>query len=765
MVRSLTLLRNVGKFDNVSTGAGLPFARLTVIYAENGRGKTTISAILKSLGSGNAALIGERKRLGAANDPNIVIDVDGGPRAVFDQGAWSRTAPEIAVFDDAFVAENVCSGIEVAASHRQNLHELIVGAQGLALSAALQQQVQRIEAHNAELRARGDVIPAARRGALTIDAFCALADIPGLPAQIEAAERRLAAGRNSARVAAAQSFEALRLPAINIQALEGALSAGLPDVQGAAVARVQAHLARLGRTGEPWVVEGLRLEKHLELDGSHDCPFCEQDLANSPIIAHYPAYFSQAYAQLKERTAGLAGNFAAAHSRDVQAAFERSVREAVERRGFWAAYAEVPEIRIDTAEIGILWRTAREAVQALLDAKRAAPLDSIMIPYEVRQAADAYEARRSALEIDSAGLLGVNNALALVKEQAREANVGTLQADLERLKAVQARHDPAIAPLCDAYLQEKRAKAATEDARTQARAALDAHRGQAFPTYGATINNYLARLNAEFRVGPVDAVNNRGGSSANYTLLIDGNPVPLTADGANPCFRNTLSAGDRNTLALAFFLASLEVGGNRAAKVVVIDDPMTSLDEHRTRATLQEIDELSRAVVGTVVLSHSKPFLAAVWDQCQQVAKAAIELRRQGSGSTLVTWNVSDATVTEHDRRYAAAEAFLVNQGDATATRRVAESLRPMLEASLRVTHAPAFPPGTLLGPFLNVCQQRIGTAAEIMSAADTSELEQLKNFGNRYHHHTNPAWATELINDQELTNFTRRTLRFIKGR
>jgi wobble nucleotide-excising tRNase len=35
-----------GRFDNVG-GALLPFSRLTVIYAENGRGKTTLAAILR----------------------------------------------------------------------------------------------------------------------------------------------------------------------------------------------------------------------------------------------------------------------------------------------------------------------------------------------------------------------------------------------------------------------------------------------------------------------------------------------------------------------------------------------------------------------------------------------------------------------------------------------------------------------------------------------------------------------------------------------
>jgi len=64
---------------------------------------------------------------------------------------------------------------DVGATHRQNLHELIVGAQGIALTRALQAEVDRIEVHNGELRDRENAIPGRARGNLSVDAFCALA--------------------------------------------------------------------------------------------------------------------------------------------------------------------------------------------------------------------------------------------------------------------------------------------------------------------------------------------------------------------------------------------------------------------------------------------------------------------------------------------------------------------------------------------------------------------------------------------------------------
>jgi hypothetical protein len=157
--------------------------------------KTTIATVLRSLSTGEPDLINERKRLGAQHPPHIVLTVSGTP-VIFQNGAWSAPLGRIAVFDDAFVAANICSGIEIETVHRQNLHELILGAQGVSLNATLQRHVSRIETHNRDLRTKQDTIPAAARGALTVDAFCALAADPAIDAKIQQAERNLSAAKS-----------------------------------------------------------------------------------------------------------------------------------------------------------------------------------------------------------------------------------------------------------------------------------------------------------------------------------------------------------------------------------------------------------------------------------------------------------------------------------------------------------------------------------------------------------------------------------------
>ena len=75
-------------------------------------------AIHKSASTADPAGVLERRRLGAANPPNIVLTL-AGANHTFQNGAWNAPTPDIVVFDDAFVSANVCSGIEVEAGHRQ----------------------------------------------------------------------------------------------------------------------------------------------------------------------------------------------------------------------------------------------------------------------------------------------------------------------------------------------------------------------------------------------------------------------------------------------------------------------------------------------------------------------------------------------------------------------------------------------------------------------------------------------------------------------
>ncbi len=766
MINRLQLLRNVGQFDSVTAGVDIPLARLTLVYSENGRGKTTLAAVLRSLATGDPLPIAERRRLAAQYPPHVVLECSGGPPpAVFENNAWNRTLPNLVVFDDTFIDQNVHSGLAVQAHHRQNLHELILGTQAVTLSRQLQQLVESIENHNRELRAKERAVPTADRGPFSVDDFCALPPRPEIDQAIQEAERAVAAAREQDTIRTTPLFESLSLPEFDLPSIERVLQRDLQALDSATLARVQEHVAKLGEGGESWVAEGMRrITQGNGRAATRSCPFCAQDLQGSPVLHHYRAYFSDAYAALRRTVSDTIGTVNRAHGGDVSAGFERAVRIAVERRQFWSRFCQVPEFTLDTAAIVRDWRTALGAVVAQLTAKQAAPLERVEVSRETQAFVSTYQAHREAITAISQRLQEANHLIGVSKERAATASSQLLAGDLARLRAIKARHEPATAALCEEYLQEHAAKKETEQQRDQVKVSLEEHRTRVFPTYQTAINLYLQRFNAGFRLDSVTFANTRGGPTCTYNVLINNTPVPIgTAETAQPApsFRSTLSSGDRNTLALAFFFASLDQNARLANEVVVIDDPISSLDEYRALVTVHEIRRLAERAAQVIVLSHNKPFLCRLWEGPDSTVRATIEVIREGAGSTLRPWDVAHDSRTEHDRRHATMRAFL--ESGAEDMREVAKSIRPHLEASLRVAYPQWFPPGTLVGPFLNLCRQRHGTPEQILERSATQELDEIVEYANRFHHVTNPAWETEAINDGELRGFIQRTLRFVQ--
>ena len=188
---------------------------------------------------------------------------------------------------------------------------------------------------------------------------------------------------------------------------------------------------------------------------------------------------------------------------------------------------------------------------------------------------------------------------------------------------------------------------------------------------------------------------------------------------------------------------------------------MTSLDEHRTQATIEKLKTLRKSVKQMIVLSHRKSFLCALWEGLHTNNRSAMRILRADIGSKLSVWEVRNDSFTDHDKRYKLVSDYIQDSNPDTE-RNVAEALRPILESFIRVAYPLSFHPGDTLGPFINKCKQQQGSENEILSPLDITELEALLNYANSFHHDTNAAYKTTVINDIELVNFAKRTFSFI---
>ena len=578
----------------------------------------------------------------------------------------------------------------------------------------------------------------------------------------------MAAAKSADAIRQGSVFQPFALPDFDIDKIDQVLKCSLTDLETAAVKRVHDHIARLGAEGEAWIANGMtRIATASKNKEDEQCPFCAQELAGSNLITHYRAYFSQEYQNLKTNIQKTGIGIRDAHTGDIRSAFERDIRIAVQSREFWKDFTKptkLPEIKIDTAAIAQEWSEVRESVLQQLRAKAAAPLESVVLKPDTHKAIMRYRNRIAEAATLSTKLANTNNQLNNIKERADACDLAALTYDLAELRAQKARFDSNVVPRCKAYLAEKKAKIVTEACREESRAALDRYRNQIFLDYETTINHYLHQFGASFRLGNIGSSDSRWGSSVPYHLVINERTVNVSAK-KGPSFRNTLSAGDRNTLALAFFFASLDQDPDLANKIVVIDDAMTSLDEHRMQQSCADIMRMAGKVQQIIILSHSKPFLCNLWEKARHnnTEKKALQINRAGNVSRIAEWDILNDSVSQHDRNHELVREYLKNSDD-KKKHQVAQALRPLLEGYMRVAFPEHFPPGTLLGPFIGQCRQQLGKTDEILSEEDIEKLKSLCDYANQFHH-ANHAAAQNTVNGTELSDFAKRTLHFISRR
>ena len=744
----------------MSGAANVDLKRLNLVYAENGRGKTTLSAILRSLMTGEPVHINERRSIGSQSDPHVVLICEGNQTVQFQNGSWSRSIPEIVIYDDVFVANNVCSGLMVDPSHRQNLHELIIGEQGVNLNQQVNDYIEQIETHNRELQRLSSLIPEDSRNGYSVDEYCSLPNEDDIEFKVKTAERDLLAAQNAMEISSAALFAPIQLPEFIQSAYSSLLDSSLDTLDSTALQLVKDHFSKYSHSPERWISQGMELLQSIPEDRIDNiCPFCSQPLDDSIILQHYRAYFGTEYKQLITTVGESVTHLNTQYGENKLIAFERAIRAYNENRQYWSKFTDIPEIMINSESVIQSWKNLREMIHSKLMIKQSSLLDIVSFTDDELVLFSDYEANRNRIVDHNLQVTQINEEISTIKQRTERADTSPLNRNLNRLKAIRTRYSPEFSQGCDNYLQEKTNKLRTEGLRDTARINLQNYRNSVFPRFETAVNEYLQVFNAGFRLRNVTPANIRAGSTCNYGVLINNTPVSITSEPGSQAFHNTLSSGDRNSLALAFSFATLRDDPNLGNKIIIIDDPVSTLDEHRALSTAQEIRRLANQAKQVIVLSHSKSFLCSIWTGADRNNSASLQIIRDGSNSTITDWNVDNDSYTEHDRLFRLLDAY--NNGENVNTRDVALAIRPFLEGYLRVRCPKFFVPGTLLGNFIQHCRQKIGTIDQILNEQMISELDSIKEYANRFHHETNRQWQTAVINDGELSSYVTRTMGF----
>lgn len=755
MLQRIVAIKNVGRLRNCAAAGDVTFRRATLLYAENGRGKTTLCAVLRSLFTNNPDLVLGRTSLGSAAAPEVHLIFSGGQHT-FRNGAWSAPYPDVAVFDATYISENVFAGEVVATEHRRNLYRVIIGAQGVAFANRVNELDADVRAKTTEIRDTRAALQRHLAERMTVETFQALPVDGVIDARIEATLQEQQAAQQVTELLRRTSPSPVGVPAFPT-AFAAMLAKTLPDISATAERMVAEHIAKhaLGEGGERWLSEGLR--------HTHDnCPFCGQALDCVALIEAYRGFFSQAYLGLRGEVDELRRAVDAALAERVAASVEQRVIQNTNDVQFWSAYCQLESPILEQAgRVGDVFAELRNAAQSLLNRKIAAPLDAVAPDDRYTLALQSFEELCASLATYNAAVAAADAIIQGKKRATQAADLTVITARLSTLRAQKARHTPEVIALCDGEVGLQREKTRLEEEKGRVRAQLDAHTAQVIALYGSSINRYLERINAGFRItAPVHTY--RGGTpSTSYQIVINQTAIDLgDADtpASRPSFGNTLSSGDKSTLALAFFLAQLEQDVGRAQKIIVFDDPFTSLDAFRRSHTVHQVYRCVADSAQVIVLSHDANFLKALWDRLAPADRKTLQMARIGEeNTTIVEWDIEQAVQARFKADIDALLRFYsLNEG---SSREIIQKIRPVLEGYCRNLYPTQFGEDTM-GEIVGKIR---ATGAGHPLAAVGDELDELNVFCRRYHHGENPATAAmEPIDEAELLGYVSQTLKLV---
>ncbi len=305
ILTAIKLIENIGRFSTAKPLPGVRLAKCTLVFGENGWGKSTLADILRSPTTRNPDIIRGRATLGGGSAQNAVF-MFGTSAAIFQRGAWTGYHAKIAVYDSTFTNDNIFSGDQVSPDHLRNQYGPVVGEDGVRRVRRLVELDDENRARNNEMKAVEAEITRIMQGvapaALQLQSFLRLANDPAIDHLIDAKLDELGRAQRARELKAAGLPETLPVPR-ELDVFRRLLMQGLDDIGDAAIVAVRRHIALHhfsggdgGLSHESWLEAGIAFA-----DGAR-CPFCGQELIERTLVSAYKAFFGEAYRALAEET-------------------------------------------------------------------------------------------------------------------------------------------------------------------------------------------------------------------------------------------------------------------------------------------------------------------------------------------------------------------------------------------------------------------------------------------------------------------------------
>ncbi len=713
MISKIHNVRGVGRFRNFESKQGIDLEKLTLIYSDNGKGKSTLADILRSLAEKDASSLLGRHTVGAA-DQFVKLDTDNGLRC-FHNGRWMSGTDDILIFDEIFVTENIYMGQTVGLEHRRNLLPIIIGdvqKRGVIQEEQLKESIKSSNKSISDVRKRIEAIVQTSGiesvPSITFKQFIALSPVADVDTKIENKQVQVDRISDSDRIRSESKFQSIEVPNLPSDDLRRVLRQSLSDVAGDAKVALESHIdAFSGNNMEGWIKDGT----HFESESGDTCPFCGQSLGGSDLISHYQAVFDKTYQDFDSEVSTFVTRYI--NVKEWVSEIKNALETNRVRVTFWAehlANIEIPALELDVVE-SILQNTESEMI-AVLNAKQSALFKPVELSPGLEAAFARWNTAAEKIREYSSVVQALNRSIDELRVESESGNLIQEKQELVELRYTKLRYSKDVSNDCVTHEEQSNALSDLNDDLSKQQEANSKAIRETFETYGTSLNKYLSEFGAGFNIVELKQTRIGGQMRADYMIALSGEKIALgneKTDVSKRSFKNVLSEGDKRTLALGFFLSKLDLLEDSSDKVIVFDDPVTSLDENRQLYTSEIIGKISIDADQVIVLSHRPEFLYKVWDHFGNGAKYAVpckllEIRHKerevDSSEIVVDWDIRASVRSAHASNLRRVLDFM--QGSYTyEPNYIAMLLRPIMETHFKACYPEDFSGDMNLGSFL----------------------------------------------------------------
>lgn len=767
MLEKVICIDNVGVIKKGAPNA-VDLQKTTLVYADNARGKSTLSSLLLACANADAQDVVNRKTVGATTAQKVVLRFQppggiGAFNSEFDGVIWKGTKPNLHVFNQAFVERNVFASTGVLAEQREALLTLALGDAAVIERTKFEQQaaLQR-ECAGKVAAAEGALV--GFRGNHTVDQFIAMTPLEDVDKQLADVDQQIGEARSADRIANRPEFKSVVVPSFNFDELAEVVATSFTSLAAKAEEAAKAHFAKHdGTNTERWVAEGLSHKP------DQDCPFCGQPTGELELLKSYKAYFDGSYSHHLRKISGLRDGVNS-HLEDRQFISWTVVTEF--NRGLLSVWAEslgvIDVPTLDSAKALNMLEIVKAKLHALVEEKERNPLTALD-PSPFEHAATELMAISSMAQNYNSEIAKLNDQAAAYKAKFTKPDIATLTAKRGQLVIRKARYDVATATLVETVKQVRADYKAAEVAKDAARAQLDTLMAETLEKFQQSINNWLTKFAAPFQLDELAPTYKGGGLRSEYVLKVRGATVNVGPGGGGELsFHSALSEGDKRTLAFAFFLAKLFADPNRVGATVVLDDVFTSLDKHRRHHTIEAVLKMIAECDQIIALGHDAHFLRELRKRVvKKKLGSTVELALQRDSqdySFLDTFDLDDYCSSEYYKHYVLVERF-VNAEPHGSLLEVAKSLRLLVEGHLHRCFPKKFREGLTVGEMLDQVKNATAPSPLVRLLPLHAELVSFNDFAAAFHHDTSGGYERTEVNAAELLPFAKGALSFIQIR